>query len=97
MRLLSAATWLIFVGLFSLPATADTLDMPPKDRVPAEQPGAEFNMPTKGMSKTQVEARFGTPGKKLAPVGDPPITRWKYDNFNVYFEHQYVIHSVQIR
>ncbi|WP_303904387.1 hypothetical protein [Thiohalomonas denitrificans] len=94
MRLLSAATGLIFIGLFSLPATADTLTMPPKDRVPAERAGAEFEMPAKGMSMRQVEARFSTPEHKAAPVGDPPITRWKYDEFTVYFEHQYVIHSV---
>jgi hypothetical protein len=27
-------------------------------------------------------------------VGDPPITRWVYDRFTVYFENDRVIHSV---
>ncbi len=94
MRLLSAATGLILVGLVSLPATADTLVMPPKDSAPAEQAEAGVTMPTKGMSMRQVEERFGAPENKEAPVGDPPITRWKYDDFTVYFEYQYVIHSV---
>ncbi|SCZ67716.1 hypothetical protein [Thiohalomonas denitrificans] len=94
MRLLSAATGLIFIGLFSLPATADTLTMPPKDRAPTERVEVEIEMPAKGMSMRQVEKRFGPPEQKAAPVGDPPITRWKYDDFTVYFEHQYVIHSV---
>ncbi|GAB4357438.1 MAG: hypothetical protein Kow006_25250 [Gammaproteobacteria bacterium] len=45
----------------------------------------------------EVQARFGVPSAKLPPVGDPPITRWVYDDYTVYFEHQYVIHSVPNR
>jgi hypothetical protein len=37
---------------------------------------------------------FGKPNEMLAPVGDPPITRWVYDRYTVYFEYSYVIHSV---
>mgnify|MGYP001036804818 CR=1 FL=1 len=94
MRLPSAATGLIFAGLLSLPAMADTLAMPPDDSAPAGSPEAQYETPAKGLSMTQVENRFGTPIEKMAPVGDPPITRWIYDDFTVYFEHQYVIHSV---
>jgi len=27
-------------------------------------------------------------------VGKPPISRWEYPGFVVYFEHEHVIHSV---
>jgi hypothetical protein len=50
--------------------------------------------PTAGMSMAQVEAKFGAPASKLAPVGKPPISRWDYSGFTVYFEYDHVIHSV---
>jgi hypothetical protein len=50
--------------------------------------------PSRGMTMTAVEARFGQPANRHAAVGEPPITRWDYPGFAVYFEHQYVIHAV---
>lgn len=50
--------------------------------------------PTTGMSMEKVLLQFGEPQQKHDAVGNPPITRWTYANFIVYFEHQYVIHSV---
>jgi hypothetical protein len=50
--------------------------------------------PTPCMSMAEVEERFGAPQEKLAPVGDPPITRWIYPEFEVFFEYNLVIHSV---
>ena len=41
-----------------------------------------------------VEANFGEPRARHAAVGQPPITRWDYDGFTVYFEHNHVIHAV---
>ena len=41
-----------------------------------------------------VEAQFGPPTMRQAAIGDPPIERWDYPGFSVYFEYQYVIHSV---
>ena len=51
--------------------------------------------PSRGMSMTGVEARFGTPINRIAAIGEPPISRWEYAGFTVYFEHQFVIHSVR--
>ena len=31
---------------------------------------------------------------KVPAVGKPPISRWEYPGFVVYFEHDHVIHSV---
>ncbi len=50
--------------------------------------------PTRGMTMAQVEQRFGAPSQRLPAVGQPPITRWKYPKYTVYFEYQYVIDTV---
>jgi len=50
--------------------------------------------PTKGQSMSQVKVNFGEPVKVYIAVGEPPITRWKYSKFSVYFERNHVIHSV---
>jgi hypothetical protein len=55
----------------------------------------EDGMPGRGASMSQVEKHFGQPREKVAPVGQPPITRWIYGDYTVYFEHEYVIHSVR--
>lgn len=52
------------------------------------------DLPQNGLTKTRVEERYGAPDDRHAPVGDPPITRWIYDDFNVYFEYDLVIESV---
>ena len=50
--------------------------------------------PTRGMSKSDVEQKFGEPEQKSPAVGDPPISKWTYPDFLVYFEYNHVIHSV---
>lgn len=50
--------------------------------------------PRTGQSMQQIEQHFGQPIEKLAAIGEPPITRWRYANFTVYFEDDKVIHSV---
>lgn len=50
--------------------------------------------PARGMTMAQVLKRFGPPLRKLPAVGTPPITRWKYKKYTVYFEDHYVIDSV---
>jgi len=52
------------------------------------------DLPANGLTKAQVEQRYGTPGERRAPVGEPPISRWVYDEYSVYFEHDLVIESV---
>jgi hypothetical protein len=50
--------------------------------------------PTRGMTMDQVAGKFGAPATKIPAVGQPPISRWEYPGFVVYFEHEHVIHSV---
>jgi len=63
----------------------------------AEEPGntsAGMLRPHRYMSMHQVRGKFGEPVNIVPWVGDPPITRWVYDDYTVYFEHDRVIHSV---
>lgn len=55
---------------------------------------AAVETPRRGMSMSAVEARFGAPRNRVAAVGDPPIARWEYDGFTVYFERDLVLHAV---
>lgn len=50
--------------------------------------------PTRGATMNQVEAKFGAPQRRYPAVGKPPITRWDYPAFSVYFEFNRVVHSV---
>jgi hypothetical protein len=50
--------------------------------------------PTRGMTMEQVATKFGAPATKVPAVGKPPISRWEYPGFVVYFEFEHVIHSV---
>lgn len=95
MRLFSlTATALLSAGI-SLNAAADVLQMPGTS--PQTGESQQMEMPVRGMHMDQVRAMFGQPREILPPVGDPPISRWVYDGYTVYFEYSYVIQSVAIR
>ena len=84
------------LALQAPPAVADTLLI---QRVQAEQ-GA--HVPKRGSSMAQVEAQFGAPREKFPAVGGgspktPPITRWQYDQFSVYFENTHVVDAVMTK
>ena len=72
-------------------AGADTLEMQGSGIM------ADDGRPTRGMTQASVEAKYGSPKAVKAPVGDPPITRWEYANFVVFFEYDKVIHAVRKR
>jgi hypothetical protein len=79
--------------LAALPCAADTLLI---DRVHA---ASAVVLPKRGSSMKEVEASFGIPPQKFAAVGGgssktPPITRWQYDTFSVYFENDHVVDAV---
>ncbi len=50
--------------------------------------------PTRGMSMSTVAQKFGEAQQKSSAIGEPPITKWTYSDFIVYFEYSHVIHSV---
>ena len=57
-------------------------------------PGSNDGRPTRGMTQVSVEARYGAPQSTAAAVGDPPISKWEYEKFVVFFEYDRVIHAV---
>ena len=66
----------------------------------ANAPASTPILPSKGMNKSAVVARYGQPSSKRAPVGgssrrQPPITRWDYDGYSVFFEYDHVVDTVQ--
>jgi hypothetical protein len=66
-------------------------------RIPISQQGvARITMPAHGKQQAQVLQQFGEPRVRHQSVGQPPITRWDYPGFSVYFEYSTVINSVQI-
>ncbi|MEM7208246.1 MAG: hypothetical protein AAF434_10500 [Pseudomonadota bacterium] len=88
------ANWLKGIGAAALfivasAASAETISI-------ADKLNNGAVVPQRGMSMATVENRFGSPNTRNLAVGEPPITRWHYDNFRVYFEHEYVIHAVAV-
>jgi len=69
-------------------AHADTLDMDGMDAMNGT------DRPTRGMTQARVESKYGSPDDKIAAVGEPPISRWVYRDFIVYFEYDKVVHAV---
>jgi len=56
--------------------------------------GSNDGRPSRGMTQASVESRYGSPVSVEAAVGEPPITRWEYADFVVFFEYDRVIHAV---
>jgi len=82
----------LLVALLSVPPVliyADTLTLGPI--------GPSADGPRRGSTMVDVEATLGLPQSTSGPVGDPPITVWRYPQFNVYFEYDKVLHSVESR
>lgn len=93
---LSAAVLLVGLSGVSGATRADTLLV---ERVAREDRAAK---PARGQTMATVRARFGAPAEELPPVGGdrprhPPITRWVYPAFTVYFERDRVIDAVTNR
>lgn len=72
--------------------SADTLLLDAISKAPPNDPSG-LPRPVNGQTMDMVHARFGAPVEELDAVGSPPITRWVYAGFTVYFEHNRVINS----
>ena len=53
-----------------------------------------MQLPGNGLSQQQVTQRWGEPIQQYTAVGEPPITRWRYADYSVYFEYDRVISAV---
>jgi hypothetical protein len=72
-------------------AFADTLIVEGVDQAAS----TDSERPSRGLSMDRVASVWGEPEDRASAVGDPPISRWEYSGFIVYFEYQHVIHAVQ--
>ena len=76
------------------PVHADTLLMDSVQSAPATA------TPQRGMTMDAVRAKYGNPVTEHPAVPSnegplhPPITRWDYDGYSVFFENSTVLHSV---
>ncbi len=52
-------------------------------------------LPAHGESREAVLQRFGLADEEHPAVGQPPIVRWDYRDFSVYFESGRVLDSVR--
>lgn len=86
------AAWMLLpLSITVTPVQAEVL------RIPLGQQNAklqQIDKPTLGMTKASVLAQYGEPQQRYAAVGEPPISRWQYSEFTVYFESNVVMHSV---
>ena len=55
---------------------------------------SQVDRPKRGTTMDEVEKHFGAPVNRHPTVGAPPITRWDYSNFSVFFEKDRVIDAV---
>jgi hypothetical protein len=69
-------------------------EVPPAEDVDAPTRDVTREVPVRGMSMANVRNAFGEPQEEHPAVGEPPITRWDYDGYSVFFEFDKVLHSV---
>jgi len=75
--------------------TGDVLQLPAKEMQPGETLKIKLlDFPRRGMSMDKVQFDYGQPVAISTSVGQPPITRWTYDDRVIYFEYTTVIHVV---
>ena len=86
-----AKAMLLLGTVFLSSVSAEVIHIPVGQQAPELR---DLPRPTRGMSQDTVLAEFGEPLSRAAPVGQPPISKWRYPNFTVYFESSIVIHSV---
>ncbi|MGQ0383349.1 MAG: hypothetical protein ACT4UP_01480 [Gammaproteobacteria bacterium] len=84
-------TLLVLALAAAPPALAQNLGMATSD------PAAAADRPSRGSTMSSVQSRYGEPTTRHDAVGSPPITRWDYPQFSVYFEHERVLHAVIVR
>ena len=85
-----AKAGLLAVGLvFSATTLAESIALSV-----ADQGNQSVQTPHNGQNKESVEAQFGAPIERVSAVGEPPISKWVYQTFTVYFEYDTVLHAV---
>lgn len=95
------------VANFAL-AQETTTSPPPTDAAASAAPAptavpapaavtSPVTVPSRGSSMDAVKSKFGAPTQEESSVGTPPITRWDYPGYSVFFENDKVLHTVIAR
>lgn len=88
-RMVLALAFVALAGLAFPPhAAADVL------LIEEVRQAEKMELPYNGMTMAEVRSHYGEPVRTHAPVGDPPITRWDYKDWSVYFEYDRVLSTV---
>ncbi|HID45091.1 MAG TPA: hypothetical protein EYP34_04995 [Chromatiaceae bacterium] len=85
--------WILFAACSLFLPSSGMSEVLLIDAVKAKEQ-ANITRPHRGETMDAVERHFGSPTNKHAAVGTPPITRWDYPKFSVYFEYDRVITAV---
>src|SRR6266481_1581051 len=88
---------IVATGVF---ATAASLAQEPSTTAPASSTAtstATSMSPARGSTMESVRAKFGAPSQEEPAVGRPPITRWDYPGYVVFFENDRVLHTVIVK
>lgn len=80
----------LFALLLPLASQAENLEIPI-----GEQGVQTLDLPARGTLRGAVLGQFGLPDEEHPAVGQPPITRWDYREFSVYFEYDHVVDAVR--
>lgn len=78
----------LVAALATSPVAAETLLVQRVERAKASA------LPRAGATMAEVESQYGAPESKRDAVGTPPISRWNYPAFTVYFEYDHVVNAV---
>jgi len=92
MKTLSTLILAMSLSLTVCAVSSDTLLIDAISKAPANSASGLLR-PDNGESMDMVHARFGNPIEELSAIGNPPITRWVYNGFTVYFEYDRVVSS----
>lgn len=82
---------IVFASLFILISSIASADVLLIDEVRERM---LRDLPSNGLSQAEVVERYGAPLERRSPVGNPPITRWVYEDYSVFFEYDLVLESV---
>lgn len=87
------ASGLLTLAILPTPSIADVLMI---DAIAEATPNSADGLPrpTRSMKMATVKDKFGEPLQEHPQVGEPPIARWDYDGYSVFFEHDQVLTTV---
>jgi len=94
MRLIPALIITLFIAANVFSANIVAQSNSPQEQDRSMSKTKMLKTPDRGITMNKVKQEIGAAKSEIPPVGDPPITRWEYEDFTIYFEHDRVITSV---